>query len=156
MLVCMLSGCGSTAPEPAIQEGEFDFSVTYEFNGEEKNLSGVYVCQYSGSEWTLDGGFHRAWEGYVKNGKTDGIEIGTTANGEKVELNLAFYPEYFMGDFVEGDRNIPAPYLSITLVDEEGMRILYEPAEVEAYCGAKIISSEYEEPIQNSFGTEIQ
>jgi hypothetical protein len=38
------------------------------------------------------------------------------------------------------------------LVDDEGISFLHEADEVEEYCGAKIISYEYDEPIENSFG----
>lgn len=152
MLVCTLSGCDSSVPQPEIKEGEFHFSVTYEFNGEEKTVSGVYVCTYTGTSWSLDGGPHRSWKGYIKDGKVEEMfEIGTTENGEKVELDLALCPEYFMDDFVEGYHEIPKPCLSVRLVDDEGISFLYEPSEVEALCGAKIISYEYDEPIQNVF-----
>ena len=30
-------------PVPSVKEGRFNFSFTYEINGEEKNYSGVYV-----------------------------------------------------------------------------------------------------------------
>lgn len=154
MLACMLTGCGLTVPKPEIKEAEFDFSVTYEFNGERITISGVYVCEYSGTAWALDGGYNREWNGYIKDGKTeDTFEIGTTDAGDRVELRLAFIPEYFMGDFVDdGNREVPKPYIAVILEDSEGIRILHEPAEVEEYCGAKIIGYEYDEPIENSFG----
>lgn len=152
MLVCIITGCGSTVPRPEIKKGEFDFSVTYEFNGEEKTVSGVYVCEYNGTSWALDGGFHREWKGYIKDGKTeDVIEIGTTKDGGKAELTLALYPDYFMGDFVEGYHDVPKPYLSVTLIDDEGMTVLHGDDEVEEYCGARIVSYEYGDPIENSF-----
>lgn len=116
-------------------------------------MSGVYVCEYNGTSWALDGGYSRDWNGYIKGGETeDTIEIGTTKDGEKVELNLALYPDYFIDDFVEGYKDVPTPYISVTLVDDEGMRFFHEPDEVEEYCGAKIISYEYAKPIENSFG----
>mgnify|MGYP003307886116 CR=1 FL=1 len=101
MLVCMLTGCASTVPCPEIKEGEFNFSVTYDFNGEKKTVSGVYVCEYNGTIWALDGGIAETGKAIYKDGKIeDMIEIGTTEDGDRVELNLALYPEYFMGDFV--------------------------------------------------------
>ena len=152
MLLCAFAGCSSSVPQPEIKEGEFDFSVTYEFNGETKTVSGVYVCEYRGASWALDGGYSRDWNGYIKDGKAEEMfEIGTTKDGNKVELNLAFCPEYFMDDFVEGYHEVPKPYISVKIVDDEGMRFLCEPAEVEEHCGAKIISYEYDEPIENSF-----
>ena len=125
MLVCMLTGCGSISPNPKIKEGEFDFSVTYEFNGETKTVSGVYVCEYDGRSWVLD--------------------------GNTIELNLVLDPEYLMGDFVEGYDTVPEPYISVTVIDDGGLWFMCEPADVEAHCGAKIVSYEYDEPIKNSF-----
>ena len=153
MLVGTMTGCGSMVSRPQIKEGEFDFSVTYEFNGETKTETGVYVCEYAGRSWYLDGGWSRDWKGYIKGGTQDNaIVIGTTEDGYLVELNLAVDPEYFMGDFAEGYYDDPEPYISIKVVEDGGLWFMCEPSEVEEYCGAKIISYEYDEPIENSFG----
>lgn len=151
-LVCGLTGCGSTVTQPEIKEGEFNFSVTYEFNGEVKTVSGVYVCKYNGTSWALDGGYSRDWKGYIKDGKLkDVMEIGVTEDGQMVELLLNLCPEYFMDDFIEGYHNFPKPYILVTSVNDDDMVFINEPDEVEEYCGAKIISYEYDEPIKNSF-----
>ena len=42
-------------------------------------------------------------------------------------------------------------YISVKLVDDEGMSFVCEPGEVEEHCGAKIICYEYDELIKNSF-----
>lgn len=152
MFACMLTGCGWTVPRPKIKKAEFHFSVTYEFNAEVKTVSGVYVCEYDGTSWTLDGGSHRKWVGHIQDGNVeDTIEIGTTEDGGTAKLVLALYPDYLMGDFKDIYQDAPKPYISVTLEDDAGMRIIHEPDDVEAYCGAKIISYEYPEPIENSF-----
>ena len=79
------------------------------------------------------------------------IEIGTAVDGGKIELNLGFYPEYFMGDPATGGKEVPVPWLSVVVVDGEGMRIIHEADVVEATYGAKIISYEYDKSIENSF-----
>ena len=77
MLSALLAGCGLEVPRPEIKEGEFSFTVTYEYNGEIKTVSGVYVCEFSGISWALDGGYHRAWNGYIKGGEPEeAVEIG--------------------------------------------------------------------------------
>ena len=152
VLLVGFASCGFTVEEPKIKSGEFDFKVTYEFQGEVKTVSGVYVCEYSGTSWALDGGSHRTWTGHIKGGEeSDVFEIGATEDGGTVELRLNLYPNYFMGDFIEDDSAISKPAIAVMLVTEEGTSILLEPEDVEAYCGAKIISYEYEEPIENSF-----
>ena len=148
-----LSGCGLTVPRPEVKEGEFNFSLTYEFNGEIRTVSGVYACKYNGTDWALDGGSHRDWEGYIKGGEIgEMIEIGTTADGGTVNLNLAFYPEYFMDDPETGGKEKPIPWLSVTHSDGEGMRIQHDADVIEETYGARIIRYEYDEPIQNTFG----
>ena len=152
MLTALLASCGSAIPEPEIKEGEFAFSVTYEYGGETETLSGVYVCLYNGITWSFDDGYHRDWIGTVQGDVTeDRVAIGTTDADEKVELSFAFYPEYFMGDPATVGRAIPMPYLSVTISDDAGLRILHDPADVEAYCGARILSYEYAQPIENFF-----
>ena len=155
LLVGMLTGCGITVPRPEIKSGEFDFSVTYEFNGETKTVSGVYVCEYNGTSWALDGGYHRDWNGYFKGDKVDEeIEIGTIEDGGTVVLVLGLYPEYFMGEDVSFDLNLPAPRLTIKYPnDEDGsMNLVYDEESIEKKYGAKIISYKYAEPVENSFG----
>lgn len=152
ILASVFVSCGDSVPEPEIKSGEFDFSVTYEWNGAEKTVSGVYVCEYSGLSWALDGGYSRDWTGYIKDENTkEPFEIGTTEEGDKIELIFGFYPEYFMDDYVEGDQVVPAPYISVTLADGEDVSVMYDADEVEEYCGARIVSYEYAEPIENSF-----
>ena len=45
----LLSGCAVTKfPVPEVKKAQFNFSVTYEIDGEEKIYSGIYVCEYDG------------------------------------------------------------------------------------------------------------
>ena len=80
------------------------------------------------------------------------MTIGISPDGETVDLLFGFYPEYFMGDPVTAECDDPKPYISVIVRSDEGMRFMHDPAEVEAYCGAKMISYKYAEPIENSFG----
>ena len=52
ILTTLLSGCYAKVPMPKIKEGRFDFSVTYEINGEQTTYNGVYVCEEFKSEYT--------------------------------------------------------------------------------------------------------
>ena len=152
-LACTLTSCGLQVPLPEVKTEEFDFSVTYEYNGEINTISGVYVCEYDGTDWALDGGYHREWTGYVKGDNPDDvIKIGVTEDGGVVELNLGFYPEYFMGDPAAGGREAPEPWISVTITDDEGMSILHGDALEEERYGVRIIRYEYAKPISNDFG----
>ena len=57
-LILLLSTCLTSCevePAPKIKEGRFNFSVTYEEWGEAKTVSGVFVCEYAGRSFTLEG-----------------------------------------------------------------------------------------------------
>ena len=152
LLSLALTSCGLTVPAPAVKEGEFNFTVTYEINGATQTVSGVYACKYNGTHWALDGGTHRDWIGYIKGGEVEEmIEIGTAADGSKIELNLAFYPEYFMGDPLTGGKEIPAPWISVRVEDSEGLYFENNADYIAETYGARIVSYEYAAPIENSF-----
>ena len=151
ILSLSLSSCGFTTPRPEIKTGEFNFCITYELCGETKTICGVYVCEYKGTGWALDSGYDRDWDGYIKGGEMDTIiDIGTADDGGEIKLNLAFYPDYFMGD--SSYRGAPEPWLSVSHSDGEGFYIENEPDVIAERYGARIVSYEYDPPIQNSFG----
>ena len=153
-LVGTLTGCGITVPRPEVEEGNFNFSITYEINGKVDTLSAVYMCEFDGVSWSVDGGYGRDWKAHTE-GDYEGDDysaiIGTTEDGGDIVLFFGIYPEYFMNDST-GDRGAPEPslYISYTLdVDEYGL--VSDPLEVEEIYGAKIISYEYDAPIVNTF-----
>lgn len=152
LLVLMMTGCGLTVPRPEIKSEEFDFSVTYEYGGETKTVSGVFVCEYAGTSWTLDGGYGRDWTGHIQGGELEDHVPIDTVDGNEIILVLNLDPEYLMDDFNADLYDIPKPYIMVKMVSDEGMWFVHDPGEIEEYCGAKIISYEYDEPIENSFG----
>lgn len=156
LLALLLASCGLRVPRPKVKEGEFDFSITYELNGEIKTLSGVYVCEYDGTSWSLDGGYSRDWKSFVKGvdaGNQYEVQIGTTDDGGSIVLSYGFYPEYFMGDTQTVDLGIPEPTLVITHAMEnvDGMNIIGEQEELAEHYSVKIIDYEYAKPIENTF-----
>ena len=154
-LAAMLTSCGLTVPRPEIKEAKFNYSVTYELNGETKTVSGVYVCEYDGTSWALDGGYTRDWKGYIEGGTdNDEVIIGTTNDGGTIILSLTLHPAYFMGEDYGATYFVPEPYLQINYPLEEGDGFSFERDEkvIEENYGAKIVSYEYDEPIANSFG----
>ena len=154
-LAGILTGCGFQVPRPEIKEGKFHFSVTYSLNGEEKTVSGIYVCTYDGVDWALDGGYHRVWSGTIEGGSADDCyTIGTTEDGGAVILSLHLDPDYFMGEVVTGGIDVPAPDLMVKYPEDAlgGIEIIREAEAIEEVYGAKIISFQYDDPIENSFG----
>ena len=157
LLSLCLSGCGLTVPRPEIKEGAFDFSITYELYGEEKTFSAVFKCEFDGTSWSLDGGYGRDWkswtEGDYEGDDTYSAIIGKTEDGGDIILFFGIYPEYFMND-PACDRGEPEPSIYISYPENENGEsgLVNIPEEVEALCGAKIISYKYASPIENSFG----
>ena len=152
MLVRMLAGCGLDVPRPEIQTGEFNFSVTYEFNGEIKTMSGVYICEYDGIDWALDGGYYRVWKGYIKDGTTEEvIRLETATDGGIAELNLVFDPGHFMGDdYMDGAEPFE-PSFTVRQENDDGLSFENRADHIAETYGARIISYEYDEPIKNTF-----
>ena len=152
VLVGILVGCGASVPRPEIKDGEFEFSVSYELNGETRTICGVYVCKYDGADWSLDGGPHRDWGGYIKDGTTEErITLTVAENGGIVELNLCFSPNHFMGDSCCEDEEPFAPVITVRLENEEGLTFENDADRIAETYGARIISYDYAEPIENVF-----
>ena len=156
-LVGMLTGCGLTVPRPEVKEGRFDFSITYEIKGEVKTFSAVYVCEFDGTSWSLEGGdFSRDWKDHVEGdyeGDTYSATVGTTDDGGNIIIFFGIYPEYFMSDPEVGDRGVPEPFIYVSFPENEFGESSHVaiPEEVEEIYGAKILSYQYDEPIENSF-----
>ena len=152
-LIGTLTSCGLTVPRPEIKKAEFDFSVTYELNGETKTISGIYVCEFDGVSWSLDGGYNRDWKGYIKDGSTEmSVVIGTTDDGGNITLYFDLYPSYFMADPGFTTLDDPKPTLIIEYYNDEiGEVSFINDAEEIATYGAKIVSYEYAKPIHNSY-----
>ena len=113
----------------------------------------MYVCEYSGKAWALDGGYYRDWTGYIKGGEIEDHVPIDTVGGNEIVLVLNLDPEYFMDDFNAELYDVPKPYIRVKYFsDDGGEGFIYDADSIEESYGAKIISYEYDEPIENSFG----
>ena len=149
------SGCLAKLPVPEIKEGRFDFSVTYEINGEEKTYAGVYVCRYDGAYKKLAGkGIY--WKGYIENDDNGGvIPIQNNEDGV-IYIDLYFVPEYFMGDPDAILYDVPAPALYMVYHSDNPDEASYATEEeVIANYGIRIISYDYADPIENTFEEKL-
>ena len=151
--------CYTTKPE--ITNHEFPFSITYEYKGETKTLSGIFECEYSGSN-TIHGEHSRYWEGesrYINPVNPENPHI--IEENEEMQTVLAIqedmYAGYFMGDpmyknhYSDLGFDVAEPYIeyydyknNISLNDENRDEILES-------IGFKLIDYTYAEPIENSF-----
>ena len=147
-----MTSCAILTPQPAIKEGEFDVSVTYEVNGEIKTLNLVYICEYDGVKRTLEGTVYRAWNGHF-DGYADGdvIEVLATDDGGKIALCFLIYPEYFMGEPDYTDDFYPHVLINYIYYENGEEMIDTNQELISKNYGVKIISCEYDTPIDNGF-----
>ena len=146
-----LAGCTVT---PRVKEGWFDFSVTYEVQGEISTVKGMLVCEYDGISWALDSGFVRSWKGYIEGLEIEQgycLPIGTTDDGGKIYLAFGFDPAYFMGDSEIGEREAPTPEVYVSYYNEESgeTSIISDETTLREY-GVRIIDHRYADPIINN------
>ena len=157
VLVGALTACGLEVPRPEVKEGRFDIAVTYEIGGEVKTLNAVYVCEFDGTSWTLEGGYYsRDWKAHTEGdyeGDNNSAIIGRTEDGGEIMIFFGLYPEYFMGDPETGDMGIPTTELYVSFDEgNDSYSFISDPAEIYERYGVKLISYEYASPIENTFG----
>ena len=143
-----LTSCGFGVPRPEVKEGRFNITVTYEYNGEVKEASGVYVCEYDGVNWwDINADPYANWkESYEGDIQDDGIiPICNTDDGGEIFISLLMYPEYFMGD-PEHAESTPIVRAEIFYDDRQ-----IDDADVIAEYGVKLIDFEYDKPIENTY-----
>ena len=148
LIVGSFTGAFLTIPKPEVKEGEFDFALTYEVDGETKVIEGTYVCEFEGVSKALDG-IGRDWNGYIKghDGFTD-YEIKTTDKGI-IMVGLDICPEFFMSDpdyYIMSGKDKHEPCLYIKSV-ETSNEVFFDYTDDDV----KIISFEYDQPIENTY-----
>ena len=148
LAIAVYSVVSSIAFKPAVAEGEFRFSITYELDGERVIIEDVYKAHYVRNDGYADTK-SRVYAGeLVSSGEDNTLYTLKKDENTRVELWTHFYPDYLMGD-PEYD-----------YFDDEAFepRIYYYDAEEQAYSdeetlaaqGVKLISFEYPTPIENS------
>lgn len=160
LLTLSLIGC-EKAPEPSVKEGKFNFSVTYEVDGEVKTISSVYVCTFVESGSLYDG-FYVEWDSYIEDSEIEElfpdyhhncIVVKTNEYGT-IYLDLNLYPEYFMSEpgYDGSRRHEPILFIEYNddKVEEVGTYGTEDLIVLESY-GVKIISFVYDDPIENIF-----
>lgn len=154
-----LGFCYTTKPK--VSEYEFPFSITYEYKGETKTLSGVFECRYSGSN-TIHGEHTRYWNVETTYDNPENVENPyIVEQNEEMQTVFALYENmdagYFMGDplhqdyYEENGYDGVEPYVEYydyknDIYLDEGNR-----DEILESVGFKIVDCTYAEPIDNSF-----
>lgn len=160
-----LVGC-STRLEPSEKEGRFNFAVTYEVDGERETVSGVFVCKFVKVVNALDGSYIE-WDSYIEDTKlenrldaTRGYLLLKTCDDGNIYLDINLSAKYFMGDpsYVDADTfepitNVnPRLFIEYSQAKGEELEIWWsdDVAVLESY-GVKVISYEYDSPIENTY-----
>lgn len=147
--------------KPAVTTGKFPFSITYEYKGETKTLSGVQSCWFTGSN-TIHREHNRYWTGEVTYDNPENLEFPYLIDqNDELQTTLSLHEHmdagYFMGDPLHKDyyqsygHDSAAPYVSYydykndISLDESNQEEILES------IGFKIIDITYAEPIENSF-----
>lgn len=166
VLILSMSTACYKAPDPMIKEGKFSFSVTYEVDGETATVSGLYICKFEEAGWHLDG-WYVYWEEYIEDSElakrleeTRGYLLLKTVDDGEIYLDLNLSAKMFMADprfdyNYETDEVVEVtPRLFIDYsqakYDEIGESYSEDTAVLESY-GVKVISYEYDAPIENTY-----
>jgi hypothetical protein len=161
LIISILSfstGCSCKTLVPEKTEGRFDFSVTYEMNGEEITYNGVYVCKFDGVYFSFYGN-GRDWIGYVENTEKEDVIVIQTNEDGIIYISFNFYPEYFMGD-PDYDETF-APNLTLYIVyHDEDPDVAFSDNDstidfMEKY-GIRIIDFSYADPIENNYKRKLR
>ena len=140
--------------KPAVSEGEFPFSITYEYLGETKTISGVYSCKFEGSQ-TVFREHDRYWSGEITY--TEGDYFVFQEEMKTLAVQPSMFAGYFMGDPLYRDfyqvygLNGPEPYAEYYDYENEISITDFDKDEELAAIGFRFVDYSYAQPIENSF-----
>ena len=166
LILTSLVGCRQGL-NPSVKEGRFNFSVTYEVDGERETVSGVFACEFVETVFALDGSYIE-WNSRVEDSElanrleeNRGFLLLKTCDDGVIYLDFDLSAKYFMADPNYGNSNAntdePAkvsPRVFIEYGETKGEELgawWSEDATVLENYGVKIISYEYAAPIENSY-----
>ena len=140
--------------KPAVSEGEFPFSITYEYLGETKTISGVYSCKFEGSQ-TVFREHDRYWSGEITY--TEGDYFVFQEEMKTLAVQPYMIAGYFMGDPLHSDiyqvygLEGPEPYVEYYDYENEISITDFDKDEELAAIGFRFVDYSYAQPIENSF-----
>ena len=131
--------------KPTITHGEFPFELVYEYNGQQITIRDTIICDYNGLSFALDGGNYRDWQCVIKNNNNGRYIIDENIRDLYIQVPLE--ADYYMGA-PNVNNEIAKPY--IYYIDDSTGTVYYEQ-DLSNVVGAKIVSWNPSEPIQNTF-----
>ena len=160
LMSVIFTGCAIKMPVPSVEKAEFEFSITYEIDGEIKTCTGVYVCEFAGVYKSFYGN-NRIWKGYVKDvpdGEYSVIALETNDEGT-IYVDLGFCPEYFMADPDYADYDAPKPSMYIIYhSDDPDVTSSDHDDDIDFYerFGIRIVGYDFPEPIENEYEEKVK
>ena len=166
LFLTTLVGCGQGF-EPSVKEGKFNFSVTYEVDEEQETVSGVFVCEFVDVVFALDAPYIE-WNSYIEDTnlansfeETRGYLLLKTCDDGEIYLDINLSAKYFMADpHYHSNENTDesnsgiSPRLFIEYNETKGEELGIwwdDDATVLESYGVKVISYEYDKPIENTY-----
>ncbi len=135
-------------PAPQIEYGEFPFELTYKIDGETVTIKDVYICEYDGIGANEGWGKYREWKGYIKGTNEELIFI--TEDSYRQIFCFVGDAEYYMNDEKYPEKRPLTPRLISVSKNPVGPFLLGE--EIGEYYNIELVSWEFSEPIEQSFG----
>ena len=138
------------AQRPTITEKEFDFSITYEYQGETITIRDVYVVRYIGNDGYSQSKT-RNYSGKIVGMQEAGITTYVLKDEEecRIVLKTNLCPSCLMGDPQYDCRSDGPMAPQFVYDDADGMRFTDEESLLAQ--GVKLISWAYPSPIENTF-----
>lgn len=143
----------SIAKKPAIAEKDFQFSVTYEYNGKLETVEGVCSCSFNPENQSVDplDRFYSSTVSFGEEANADNHRNYLIAEDKDGQLVIITCLDagYLMGDpqYEEDAAEDHRPY--IAYYDSEGVE--YSDEATLKKHGVRLVSWEYPEPIENEF-----
>lgn len=154
--IAIFIGIFTVAKAPVVKEKEFNYSVSYEYNGEASELTGTVKCKFSHVDYSL-GEYEIYWDcdvTYYDKDSNDAVFFILDNEDESIYLTLNFDPAYLMGNPgyelpEDGLSNIPYA----TYYDKKVENMESTETALLAEKGFVMKGWEYPTPIENSLET---
>lgn len=148
LAIAVYSFISIIAYKPAVTEGEFPFSITYELDGEKVTIEDIYKVNYVKNDED-DNHKGRVYVGKrLRSGEDNTNFILKQDENTRVELWTHLYADYLMGD-PEYDYFDDEPF-EPRIYYYDANETEYHDEETLAAQGVRLISFEYPTPIENS------
>ena len=140
-------------PKPEITYGEFPFELVYEVDGNLIIVNDVYVCKYDGIGSNTGTLKYRKWKGYIKSSKQQGVLL--TEDDDREIYCFVGSAEYYMDDEEYPEQTPLSPRVYDIRKKKYSMDYeIYTSDELLERYNINIISWNFSDPIENSFGDD--